>query len=88
MYMLAGTQVETRARQDGNVLFFAESGVQLVLLPGGLSVAAPVKISEGKPFVVETGFLMRPDCRKRVVRCYNDDLEWINTVFLTERRIG
>jgi hypothetical protein len=83
-----GALVRARAQQDGNVLFFAESGVQLVLLPGGVSAASPVRVEEGRRFVVETGFLVRPDCRKRVVRCYNADAEWVNTVFLTERRVG
>jgi hypothetical protein len=83
-----GMRVESRARRDGNVLFFAESSVQLVLLPGGMSVASPLRVRESQPFVLETSFLMRPDCRKRVVRTYNPDCEWINTVFLFEKRVG
>lgn len=78
----------SRGRVDGNVVNFVESGVQLILLPGGMSTAAPVTARRGLPFVVETAFLARPDFRKRVVRCYNGDGEWINTVFLKERRVG
>jgi hypothetical protein len=83
-----GTSVQSRARPDGNVLFFPDSGVQVALLPGGMAVASPLRVNEMKPFVIETTFLMKPDCRKRVVRCYNNDSEWINTVFLSEKRIG
>jgi hypothetical protein len=83
-----GIRVESRARQDGNVLFFADSAVQLVLLPGGMSVASPLRVRESQPFVVETTFLFRPDCRKRVLRTYNSDCEWVNTVFVLEKRIG
>lgn len=83
-----GARVEAKARQDGNVLIFAEHRTQVVLLPGGISVACPFRLEQGRPFVIETVFLIRPDYRKRVVRSYNGDCEWLNSVFLAEKRTG
>lgn len=77
-----------RARLDENLLVYAENNIQVVLLPGGIYVSSPVYIRAGRAFVVETAFLMRPDCRKRVLRLYNKEQEWANTVFINERRIG
>lgn len=79
---------EASGKLDTNFILFAEANVQMLLLPGGVFVSSPIRIRQGRPFVIETAFLMKPDCRKRILRLYNRDSEWINTVFLNERRIG
>lgn len=79
---------EATGRTDGNFILFAEANVQTILLPGGVIVSSPIRIRRNRPFTVETTFLLKPDCRKRVMRLYNRDAEWINTVFINERRAG
>lgn len=79
---------DAQGNVDENLILYEEANVQTFLLPGGVSVSAPIRIRKGRPFSLETAFLMRPDCRKRVVRMYNRDCEWINTVFINERRVG
>lgn len=78
---------EASGRMDGNLILYAEANVQVFLLPGGVFVASPIRIRRGRPFTLESAFLMRPDCRKRVLRLYNRDCEWVNTVFVNERRV-
>lgn len=79
---------DAKATSDENLIVFAEANVQTILLPGGVSVSAPIRIRSGRPFALETAFLMRPDSRKRVIRLYNRDCDWVNTVFINERRLG
>lgn len=79
---------EATGRLDTNFILFAEANVQTLLLPGGVIVSSPVRIRRGRPFAIETSLLVKPDCRKRVLRLYNRDSEWINTVFVNERRAG
>lgn len=78
---------DAEAKVDENLLIYAEANVQVFLLPGGISVSSPIRIRSGRPFALETTFLMRPDCRKRVVRLYNRDCDWVNTLFINERRV-
>lgn len=79
---------EASGKMDGNFIIFPESNVQLFLLPGGVFASAPIRIRKGRPFTIETAFLMKPDCRKRVLRLYDRECQWINTVFINERRVG
>lgn len=79
---------EATGRLDGNFILFTEANILSMLLPGGVLVSSPIRIRRDRPFTIETTFLMKPDCRKRVLRLYNRDAEWINTVFLNERRAG
>lgn len=76
------------AKLDENLLLYSEDNLQVFLLPGGIYVSSPICIRSGRPFALETAFLMRPDCRKRVIRLYNRECEWVNTVFINERRVG
>lgn len=79
---------DASGKLDANFILFGEANVQMLLLPGGVYVSSPIRIRPGRPFTVETAFLMKPDCRKRILRIYNRDAEWINTTFLNERRAG
>lgn len=79
---------EATGKMDRNILLYMEAGVQVILLPGGAYISSPTRIRKGRPFSIESAFLMRPDCRKRVIRLYDRDCEWISTVFINERRVG
>lgn len=79
---------EGTGRLENNLLIYTEANIHIILLPGGVYVSSPIRIRRGRPFTLESAFLMRPDWRKRVLRLYNRDCEWVNTVFLNERRVG
>lgn len=77
--------IRAKGTVDGNLLMFPEDGVQIILAPGGVSVSCPTRI--GQAWAVETAWLVQPDERRRVIRCYGRD-GWLNTLFLKERRVG
>lgn len=83
-----GLVVEASAKLDENTALFAEANLQLMLLPGGVSVCCPVRIWTGISFSLELSFLIRPNERKRVLRCYDENCDWIQTVFIREVRVG
>lgn len=83
-----GLVVESSAKLDANTALFAEANLQLMLLPGGVTVSCPIQIWAGIAFTLEVAFLVRPDSRKRVLRCYDENCNWIQTVFVSELRVG
>ncbi len=83
-----GLIVESSAKLDENTALFVEANMQLMLLPGGVSVSCPIRIWPGISFTLELSFLVRPDFRKRILRCYDENCDWIQTVFISERRVG
>lgn len=80
--------LEASARLDANTALFPEANLQLMLLPGGVSISCPIRVRPGVAFALELTFLARPDFRKRILRCYDEQAQWIQTVFLSERRMG
>jgi Domain of unknown function (DUF3598) len=83
-------RIQTSARIDGNRLHFSEGTqpMQLLCLPGGASALVPQQIQPRTPFVFETGWLVEPGLRKRMVRSYGDKGEWASITMATERRIN
>ncbi|MEG4109190.1 DUF3598 family protein [Microcoleus sp. S13_C5] len=82
--------ITSRASIDGSVLHFNEgaSPVQVVLLPDGGSCTLPVKIESRKPIFFETGWLVEPDLRFRMIRSYNERGEWVSLTLVTERKVS
>lgn len=83
-----GLVVESSAKLDANTALFAEANLQLMLLPGGVTVSCPIQIWAGIAFTLEVAFLVRPDSRKRILRCYDENCNWTQTVFVSELRVG
>lgn len=83
-----GLVVESSARMDENTALFSEANMQLMFLPGGVSVSCPIRIWPGISFNLELCLLARPNLRRRLIRCYDEDARWIQTVFITELRVG
>lgn len=83
-----GLVVESSARIDGNTALFPEVNMQLMFLPGGVTISCPVRIWPGLSFSLELCLLIRPNMRRRILRCYDESSSWIKTMFITESRIG
>lgn len=76
------------ARIDGNCLHFEDSPqpLQMLCLPGGASSLCPPQIQPQTPFVVEAGWLIGPTYRKRLLRHYGAQGEWMSITLVTERK--
>ncbi|MGQ4646616.1 DUF3598 family protein [Lyngbya aestuarii] len=88
----AGESVRTitsTARIDGSILYFEQKNltVQVLLLPNGASSNCPVEIKPGHFFVLEAGWLLKPDLRQRLIRSYNPRGEWVNLTLVTEKKL-
>jgi hypothetical protein len=83
-------RIQTSAQIDGNRLHFSEGAQPMLLLclPGGASALMPQQIQPRTPFVFETGWLVEPNLRKRMVRSYGDKGEWASITLVTERKIN
>jgi Domain of unknown function (DUF3598) len=83
-------RIQTSAHIDGNRLHFSEGAQPMLLLclPGGASALVPQQIQPRMPFVFETGWLVEPNLRKRMVRSYGDKGEWASITVVTERKIN
>jgi Domain of unknown function (DUF3598) len=83
-------RIQTSAQIDGSRLHFSEGAQPMLLLclPGGASALVPQQIQPRMPFVFETGWLVEPNLRKRMVRSYGDKGEWASITLVTERKIN
>ncbi|MBW4439964.1 MAG: DUF3598 family protein [Plectolyngbya sp. WJT66-NPBG17] len=83
-----GRTIVTSAQIEGSILKFDSSSVQILLLPDGASSNCPLEIQPRKPFVLEVGWLLQPDLRRRLIRSYSDKGEWVSLTLVTEHKIG
>lgn len=82
--------ITSSATIKGSVLQFdkdPENPVQVLLLPGGSSATFPVKAQSGKPIFLESGWLIEPCLRQRLIRSYNEKGEWVSSTLVTERKV-
>lgn len=87
-----GTSVRTiasTAQINGSVIYFDQSAIptQVLLLPDGASSNCPLQVKSGHFFVLEIGWLIKPDQRQRLVRTYSDKGEWVNLTLVTEQKV-
>ncbi|RUR77513.1 DUF3598 family protein [Chlorogloeopsis fritschii PCC 9212] len=76
---------------EGSILKFDQDPhkqVQVLLLPDGASATSPLKVQLRQAFVLEVGWLIKPNLRQRMVRSYNDKGEWVSLTLVTERRVS
>jgi Domain of unknown function (DUF3598) len=80
--------IRSSARIEGNCLHFDEGAqpMQLLCLPGGASSLCPAQIQPNLPFMVEAGWLVEPNSRKRLMRSYCDRGEWKSITLVTEHK--
>jgi Domain of unknown function (DUF3598) len=81
--------IQSSAQIKENALHFKDGAqpMQLLCLPGGASALVPQQIESRTPFVIETGWLIEPNLRKRLVRNYSDRGEWVSITLVTETKI-
>lgn len=82
-----GRTITTIARIEASSLKF-DSDIQILLLPDGASSNCPIEIPLRQPFVLEVGWLIKPDLRQRLIRSYSDKGEWVSLTLVAERKIG
>ena len=82
--------INSSARIEGSRLIFENSSLptQVLLLPDGASCTCPLRIELGYNFVLEMGWLLKPNLRQRIIRSYNQKGNWISCTLVTERKIG
>jgi hypothetical protein len=81
--------ITSKAQISGSVLSFSDSALptQVLLLPDGASCNCPLQIKPGHFFVVEVGWLLKPNQRQRLVRAYSDKGEWTSLTLVTEQKV-
>ena len=81
-------QISSDARIDGSRLLFENSELpsQVLLLSDGASCNCPLEIKLGHNFVLEMGWLIRPNIRQRIIRTYNHKGNWISCSLVTEKK--
>lgn len=82
--------ISSSATVKGSVLHFdkdPENPVNVLLLPGGSSATFPVEAQSKKPIFLESGWLIEPNLRQRLIRSYNEKGEWVSLTLVTERKV-
>ena len=88
-YPAGNRTISSTAEIKGSRLLFANSDLptQIILLPDGASCNCPLEIKLGHNFVLEMGWLLKPDIRQRIVRSYNEKGNWVSCTLVTERKL-
>ncbi len=81
--------ISSTARIKGNRLLFENSSLptQILLLPDGASCNCPLEVKLGHNFVLEMGWLLRPQIRQRIIRSYNTKGNWVSCTLVTEKKV-
>ncbi|PSF36598.1 hypothetical protein C7H19_13030 [Aphanothece hegewaldii CCALA 016] len=84
-----GMTIRSSARIDGSRLLFEESElqIQILLLPDGASINAPLTVKPRHRFVLEMGWLLSPTRRQRIIRSYSEKGEWLGATLVTEEKV-
>jgi Domain of unknown function (DUF3598) len=68
------------------ILIFADTNREILLLPDGGSSNVPLQINSRTPVFVEAGWLVTDNERQRLLRNYNDRGEWVSSTHVIERK--
>lgn len=83
-----GSNLTSQATVDNNRLLFESSlPIQILLLPDGASCNCPLEIKLGQYFVLEMGWLLEPNRRKRIMRSFDEKGTWTSCTLVTETKI-
>jgi Domain of unknown function (DUF3598) len=82
--------LQSSAQIEAHGLHFKDGTqpMRLLFLPGGASALYPTQIQPRSPFVIEAGWLVEPNLRKRMVRNYGKKGEWVSITLVRERKIS
>lgn len=85
-----GMELASTAAIEGAKLLFDEgtTPMQVLLLPDGASCNTPLTIPKGKPFILEAGWLVKPDLRQRIIRSYDMQGGWVSLTLVTEHKVA
>ncbi len=81
--------ITSTATIKGPIVLFdqdPQKQVQVLFLPDGASATSPLKVQLRQPFFLETGWLIQPNLRQRMIRKYNEKGEWVSLTLVTEER--
>lgn len=87
----AGHTIATTATINGSIILFdqdPQKQVQVLLLPNGASATSPLQVQIRQSFILEVGWLIKPNLRQRMVRSYNDKGEWVSLTLVREQRVS
>jgi Domain of unknown function (DUF3598) len=81
--------VNSIARIEGSRLLFENSDLpsQILLLPDGASCNCPLEVKLGHNFILEMGWLLKPNVRQRIIRSYNKKGNWVSCTLVTEKKV-
>ncbi|MDZ7957272.1 MAG: DUF3598 family protein [Aulosira sp. DedQUE10] len=83
--------ITSSATIKGSIIHFdqdPQKQMQVLLLPHGASATSPLKVNLRQSFILEVGWLIKPNLRQRMVRSYNDKGEWVSLTLVTEERVS
>ncbi|MBD2164048.1 DUF3598 family protein [Calothrix membranacea FACHB-236] len=82
--------ITSSATIKGSIIHFdqdPQKQMQVLLLPHGASATSPLKINLRQSFILEVGWLIKPNLRQRMIRSYSDKGEWVSLTLVTEERV-
>ncbi|WP_414577371.1 DUF3598 family protein [Anabaena sp. CCY 9402-a] len=82
--------ITSTATIKGSIILFDENPqkqIQVLLLPNGASATSPLKMQVHQGLILEVGWLIQANLRQRMVRCYNNQGEWVSLTLVTEQRV-
>ncbi|RUT00205.1 hypothetical protein DSM106972_076530 [Dulcicalothrix desertica PCC 7102] len=83
--------ITSTAKIKGSILEFdgnPNNPIHILMLPDGASATFPTKLQSRQPLFLETGWLIEPNWRQRMIRSYDDKGEWTSLTLASERKIG
>jgi hypothetical protein len=82
--------IASTARITSSKLTFENGNlpIQILLLPDGASCNCPLVIRPNTPFVLELGWLLKPNLRQRLIRSYNAKGEWTSLTLACDRQVS
>ena len=77
------------ATVENSKLTFTEGQIakNIWFLPDGVSANYPLEVKSGYPFFLEVGWLVKPDYRRRMIRNYNSQGEWVSLTLVNEYKV-
>ncbi|MGK7890595.1 MAG: DUF3598 family protein [Leptolyngbyaceae cyanobacterium] len=78
--------IETFGRAEANEIRFGQgdAATRVMLLPGGGSVVVPDRITGDRPFFIESGWLIAPQHRQRLIRRFDSKGQWLDLIWVEE----
>ncbi|MBD2206222.1 DUF3598 family protein [Calothrix sp. FACHB-1219] len=82
--------ITSSATIKGSIIHFdqdPQKQMQVLLLSHGASATSPLKVNLRQSFILEAGWLIKPNLRQRMIRSYSDKGEWVSLTLITEEKV-